>query len=182
MNNFAFLSKIKEKAKIIISDKKKLVIFVVSIILILVILFMSSSFETSKNKDKVENDSDFSVLDYSNNLEKKLEYMIMGVGEITSASVMVMVESTPKIEYLTEGEETVETNEKGSTSTKSQTVVFEKDGSVYSPVVITTLMPKVTGVLVVVNNVSASTKHSLINSISVVLNIDASCISILQKN
>ena len=90
--------------------------------------------------------------------------MIIGVGEITSASVMVMVESTPKIEYLTEGEDTVETNEKGSTSTKSQTVVFEKDGSVYSPVVITTLMPKVTGVLVVVNNVSASTKHSLINS------------------
>ena len=37
-------------------------------------------------------------------------------------------------------------------------------------------------VLIVLNKISASTKLSIINSISVVLNIDASCISILQES
>lgn len=182
MSKFAFLVGFKEKFKNLFSDKKKSFIFVFVAIVVVGVLLVSSYFETDSSKKQIENESDFSILEYSNNIEKKLQAMILSVEEIESASVMVMVESTPKISYLTEGEETIETDEKGSSSTKSTTVVFEKNGSVYAPIVVTTLMPKVTGVLIVVNNISASTKHSLLNSVAVVLNIDVSSISILQKN
>ena len=108
--------------------------------------------------------------------------MLLEINEVTSASVMVMVESSPKIEYLTEREEDVKTDEKGSSSVVSTTVVFEKNGSVNTPIVVTTIMPKVTGVFIVLNKISPSTKISIINSISIVLNIDSKCISILQES
>lgn len=181
MKNFAFFSKIFTILKQIISDKKKRVLLVFVFIVVFTFCCIPILSNKSKTTKDVEQTESVSVSSYSENLENKLETMLSKVSEINSVSVMVLVESTPKIEYLTETEETISPNQNGSASTKSTTVVFEKNGSVSTPVVVTTLMPKVTGVLIVVNQVSASTKHSIINSVSVVLNIDAASISILQE-
>ena len=183
MNIFTLFSKIKEKIKPLFLNKKKSLILVSAIIVALVLFFIPSILKKQNNESQSPKIEDVSVSEYSKNVEEKLESMLLKISEINSASVMVMIESTPQIQYLTETEETLETDEKGgSSSIKSTTVVFEKDGSVSTPVVVTTVMPKVTGVLIVLNKISASTKLSIINSISVVLNIDASCISILQES
>lgn len=181
MNNSAFLLNLKNKMSSLFSNKKKSILICI-IVAVIVIYLLFFNFNDSTQKIINENDLEkISISSYSDNVEDKLESMLLSVDEISSVSVMVMVESTPKIEYLTELENVTETNDKGSSSTSSTTVVFEKDGSVSTPVVITTFMPKVTGVFIVTNNISASTKISIINSISVVLNVDSSCISILQK-
>ncbi len=182
MKKFANLSKFKEKIKSVFGEGKKknilLVLgFIVGIVLLVFSFLIPEKKDAVKQPQKVE-----SVSNYSNVIEEKLENMLLNLEEIKTVSVMVMVESTPKIEYLTESEQEIKTNEKESSSTTSTTVVFEKDGSVSTPVVVTTIMPKVTGVFIVLNKISASTKISIINSISVVLNIDANSISILQES
>ena len=182
MNNFAFLTSFIEKLKLKTFNKKKVFGWFIIAGLIIVVVFVYLTFGKFENKNTTKIESTFSLNEYSNAVEEKLKSMILKLDEINSASVMVMVESTPKIEYLTESEEVFENAEKGSSSTKSTTVVFEKNGSVNTPIVVTTLMPKVTGVLIVVNKISASTKIALINSISAVLNVDVSSINILQES
>lgn len=182
MINFAKFVNLKNKLSSLFSGKKKSTVICFLIIVLIVGYMISINLKpSSKQSDKEDNVENFSISDYSNNIENKLESMLLNIDEIDSVSVMVMVESTPKTEYLTETEQTTETDEKGSSSTTSTSVVFEKDGSVSTPVVVTTIMPKIIGVLIVVNKISASTKFSIINSISMVLNVDSSSISILQK-
>lgn len=182
MNKFAFLSKFKQNFKLLFSNKKSTTILIVAIIICLILFFMPTFFKKNETQNQSINNVNFSVSEYSEKLENKLENLLLGLDEISSVKAMVMVESTPKIEYLTESEDVVQTDEKKSSSTKSTTVVFEKNGSISTPVVVTTIMPRVTGVLLVVDKLSASTKVAIINSISVVLKIDASCISILQES
>ena len=182
MNIFAKLVNLKNKIKPLFLGKKKTVLLVIILcVLSIFILFYSSKGDKTKSS-ATKNSESISVEDYSSSIENKLQNMLLKIDEVNSVSVMVAVQANPKIEYLTETEEVIETTEKGSSSTKSTTVVFEKNGSVSTPVVVTTIMPKILGVLVVVNNISASTKVSIINSISVVLNIDTACISILQES
>lgn len=182
MKKYLKFDKIKDVLKYLFSDKKRAVI-TGFILAVFAIFFIFTYFEKPSKKAKEENKNyEISVTEYSQNIENKLENMLLNLSEIKSVSVMVMVESTPKIEYLTESQNTITPSEKGTSSTSSTTVVFEKNGTVSTPVVITTIMPKVTGVLIVLNNVSASTKINIINSISVVLNVDSSCISIIQES
>lgn len=181
MKHFAFLSKLKEKLKPILKNKKITSILIVLLVILVVFYFIVSNFSFTDKEEKLNRKTEISVSDYSKSVENKLSEMLLQINELNKVSVMVMVESTPKIEYLTETEEVVETKENNSSSTKSTTIVFEKDGSVSTPIVVTTLMPKITGVLIITNKISVSTKLNITKSISIVLNIDESCISILQE-
>lgn len=177
-----FLIKLKENLKKLYFSNKK--IFFVSIFLIvafvaLCVFALSSSNSTSK---KVQNQSpSISITDYSSKIEGKLVSMLSSLAEVNSINAFVMVDSTPTINYLTQTEETSSPSSNGNISTKKETVVFEKNGSVSSPIVVSTVAPKISGVLIVVNKISASTKLSIINSVSIVLNISPECISILQE-
>ena len=182
MKNFAFFTKLKDKFFGLKNSKNRKNLFLILGLIIGVILLIISFIIQPKTKVEIKDKTEISVSSYSSNIESKLEQMLLNLNEITNVEVMVMVESAPKIEYLTEKKEEIKTDDKGSSSVVSTTVVFEKNGSVSTPVVVTTIMPKITGVFVVMNQVSASTKISIINSISVVLNIDQTCISILQES
>lgn len=162
---------------------KKLSSIVVATLILIVILIAMSCFSgkssSSTNNSQTNNSS--TNLSYANELENKLTSMLLKLDSIESVSVMVLVESTPEQKFLTDTEEVTTTNGDTTSSTITTTVVYEKDGSISTPVVITTLMPKVTGVLIVTNKIDASTKYSIISSISTVLNVDQSCISLLQE-
>lgn len=182
MKNIAFFNKLKNSLKDFFGKGKKKNILLFSGIVLALIMLVISYLIPKNNVETKKEISSVSITDYSLSVENKLENMLLKIDEINSVSVMVMVDSTPKVEYLTEIESESKNTEKDSSVTNSTTVVFEKDGSVSTPIVVTTIMPKVTGVLVVLNKISPSTKISIINSISIVLNIDSSCISILQES
>ena len=84
----------------------------------------------SKNKnDKSKSASGsntVSVSEYAQGIENKLKTMIGKLDSVQDVSVFVMVDSTPKIEYLTETKTETKTSENGTNSTISETVVFEK--------------------------------------------------------
>lgn len=183
MKNFKFINNVKETIAKLFKTNKKLFILTIILIAIMIVIFISTFFSSSKKTSQSESSlKSQGINDYAESVENKLSSMLLSLDAISSAKVFVMVDSTPEIKYLTESEEQVTENASGSsTTTKTTTVVFEKNGSISTPVAITTIMPKITGVLIVTNKISASTKINIINSVSIVLNIDSSSISILQE-
>ena len=101
---------------------------------------------------------------------------------VSKVKVFVMIESSSMSEYLTEKEVVEIENSGGKTTTTKTVVVYQKDGSKSSPVQVSVMPPKISGVLIFLNKIDASTKLSITNAIACVLNIDASCISILQDS
>lgn len=174
---------IKTKTFSLYSKNKKIflccVCLVVAAIFLLFSIIFSPKNKTNKSISKTEESG--SVLSYASSIETKLEKMILGLDGIDKVSAMVMVDSTPTTKYLIETNTETKGTEENAVTTTSETVVFEKNGSITTPIVVTTILPKVTGVLIVTNKIDAMTKLAIINSISVVLNIDASCISLLQE-
>lgn len=176
-----FFKNLKEKFSGLGKKGKRLFFVAMAAIVIMLIIFVSALIPKSKSSSQPSQAS-VSVTDYAKNLETKLEQMLLSTSAVTKASVFVVVDSTPKVEYLTDTEQTTSTNSSGnSTTTSSTTAVFEKNGSMSTPVVVQTIMPKVVGVLIVTNKISASTKYNIISAVSVVLNIDSERISILQE-
>ena len=178
-------TKIKERIKGLYKNNRKIFFACIIMLALGLALLINSFFLSSKTtkKETTNKNLQVSVTDYASSLENKLVGILLEMESVTKASAFVMVESTPKIEYLTESENVTTTNSAGvSSSTISTTVVFEKNGSISTPVAVTTVMPKVTGVLIVINGVSSSTKYNIIRAISVVLNVDESSISILQES
>lgn len=177
-------SNLKEKFSAFYKNNKKMFFAVVVCFFMIICLTVSSFSSLVKNKKDTKNTSngtDISITSYAEAVEEKLVNIISKLESITTIDVFVMVDASPTTTYLTEKKETTVTNSSGSTSEISTTVVFEKNGSISTPIVVTTIMPKITGVLIVTNKINSSTKLSIINSISVVLNIDESCISLLQE-
>lgn len=171
-------------SKKLFNANKKLFIASIFLIVMVIAIFVSTFFSGSKKKESVnQTEANVSISDYSKTIESKLTSMILSVESVTKVSVFVMVEASAEVKYLTETQTQKSTNSSGTTTeTISTTVVFEKNGSVSTPVVVTTLVPKVTGVMIVTNKISPSTKVGIINALSVVLNIDSSRICILQEN
>ena len=182
MKKFNFIEKFKNNLKNLFLTNKKLfftsVFAVVALVCVAVFSFVSDK-KTTEVKDK--NISEISISDYSQKIENKIIDMLSKIDEVKSVSAFVMVDSTPLVKYLTEVEETQTPSDKGTHVSKTETVVFEKNGSSSTPIVVATSAPKISGVLIVVNKIQASTKLSIINSVSIVLNVPESCITILQE-
>ena len=160
-------------------NKKILVPALIAVIVIIAVLYYDFSSKkdssTSSNKISLEGEN------YAEAIEQKLETMLSKISEVEDISVFVMTSGSTKINYLTESTETETTNASGSTKTTSTKVVYEKVDGETLPIIVSKSYPEVIGVMVVVNEISASTKLSIKNSISTVLNISEDSISILQE-
>ena len=164
-------------------DKKIFIAIIVCFIIFFgLIISIISDFGKNKSSKPVTKNISIDVSNYALSVESKLEQMILKLDSVKTVSVLIMVESSPTITYLTETTEKTEQKENNISSEKSTAVVFEKNGSISTPIVVATLNPKITGVLIVTNKISSSTKIAIKNSVSVVLNIDESCISLLQES
>lgn len=181
MKKFEFLSKIKQFFTKLYGLNKKLFFAILAVFVLVVCMVGFSFFNTSKTKTKTQNNAlNLSHNDYAGVIENKIKNILLSMSAVSEVEVFVMVDSTPKKNYLTEIEESKTTSEKETTETKKETVVFEKDGSASAPIELSITLPKISGVLIFLNKIDSSTKVSIVTALSVVLNIDESCISILQ--
>lgn len=147
------------------------VIALLCIVVLLVVSCFSSTKPKTENTLNTTSVSNSSAIEYANLVSSNLQNIVNNIKGISNARVMVVVEESPTIKYLTE------TN----SSSGEVTIVYDKQGSTYRPVAIAELLPKITGILVVAKGVSDLTiKYNLLNAISVVYNIDVSCIDILE--
>ena len=174
------LSKIKTKLFVLVVKNKKLFTFFAVLIAALLIYFsfLPSSTGSVENKTQSKQTDNVCNENYAAIIETKIENMLLSLSEVTKADVMVICDSTEVYEYL---KNTDETKAENGSSTIREEVAYEKDGSNSKPIVITIKSPKIVGVWVIINSVSASTKLAITNSLKSVLNIDESSINILKE-
>lgn len=166
------LSKIKD---IKLFKNKHIAYFSVILLLCIAVLIAVSGF--GKNKKSTastintsgEQTTTFSSLAYAAKVSENLQNIINNVKGISNAKVVVVVQQSPKIEYLTE------------TTNNQAAIVYNKQGSNYQPVAVAEFLPTITGILVVANGTTdLAVKNNLLNAISAVYNLEISRIDILE--
>lgn len=173
-----FFLRLKEKINNMYSKNKKLFVFTLSLVLIVgvcLLFYPKSDNKTQDNVSIVETKLD----SYADEMENKIEKMLLSLDEVDKASVMIVCDGSEVVNYLKNSTETIGSD--GSTKTITEEVVYEKNGTNSSPIIVSKVMPKIVGVWVIINSVSASTKLAITNSIISVLNIGETSISILQE-
>lgn len=163
------------KLKSLISVRNRKIFMIFCIIVVCVFILMFSGFATEKNKNNTQQQNNEEIafscdaLEYANQVSQTLQSIINNIKGLTNAKVVVVVESSPVINYLTEK------------NGDAAAVVYYKNGSKYEPAVVSQFLPKITGILVVVNGISnLEVKYNLLNAISAVYNLDISSIEILE--
>ena len=175
-----FITKFKSRLVDLYGKNKKLFITLLLVVVIAMVVFSFGSTTNEKDEKKAETEqlNNGTSISYTEQLEIKIEQMLLSISEVSKAEVMVVCETTEIYDYLTNTDETKADN---GSSTIREEVAYEKNGSNSKPIIKTTKLPKVVGVWVVINPVSASTKLAITNSLKTVLNLDESCINILQE-
>ncbi len=159
------LAKIKQK----IYQQKKHIVIIACIILLCIVVWFSFKPTDGTSAEDNEITQTFDALEYANQVGSNLAEIINNVSGISNAKVVVVVEQSPKVEYLTEE------------ATNSKVVVYNKNGSNYEPAIITQFLPQIKGILVVAKGVNnLQLKNNLLNAISAVYGINISCIDILE--
>lgn len=172
------IAKIKNNIIGLFGKNKKLFIAVLLAILgVIVILFLPTSQKQYSSNEVNENIDLTSQKNYSERLENKISKMLTRLSCITFADVLVITDMSEKYVYLMQ----TETIKNGESETTKEEVVYDKNGSSQQPIKVQTIYPKVTGVMITINRVDASTKISIQNAVAGVLNIDTACIFILQE-
>ena len=179
----SFFSELWVKVKGVYKNNKKL-FFTILLCVVAVIFLMCSSF-LSINGEKVKKSEEKKVENisgYAEKIEDKLISLLSKIDSVKTIDVMVVVESELETKYLTETTEKTISGSGTATTETSTTVVFQKDGSILTPVVVTTICPKVSGVLIITNKISQSVKNTIILSVSTVLGIGEEHISLIQQS
>ena len=152
--------------KKIFANKKLVIYLSVAVLSIIAIMIFSSSFTKTTSKPNTSSSVTQTNLNYAENLESRIENLICSVSGVTSAKVVVYVESSTKKEYLT--------NSAGD-------VVTTKDSSGTCPVVVQETLPKITGILICYGGTKdVATKNNILRAISSTFNVDISKIDILE--
>ena len=173
-----FLSKIKLIDKI---KSKKYTSYVIAVVLsLIVVVIFLSSFGKKTQKSAKQNNYEKSTLEvqsYSEMIENKLVNVLSFVKGCGSVKAMVVTKSTNIGIIETQTEE----KQNGSGTTKTNSPVYEKNGSQETPFVSSYTYPEIIGVLVVAEGAGdAGVKLRIINAIVSVLGIDASKIEVLE--
>lgn len=175
------VKKLKESFK----SKKSVAIFAVILIAAMLLIF---SGELTGKKSSTASVKSFDADAYAASLEARLETLLSSVEGAGKSSVMITLEGGAEYIYETDTAQSVsfqiksedETGE--SNSTESNLVLAENADGGEAPVIRTTVLPKITGVLVICEGGGrADVRESMTNALKALLGISANKICVLKK-
>ena len=182
-----FLTKLSKKFKDIrfkLGKKSQMAIAGILAIIMLIVFFNGIKSKTDDSKGGA--DAQFveveqPIVKYERELELRLEQIISSINGIGTVEAFVMTDTS--IETIYAGNKEEKTSGEGANLSKTQTVeiVFEKNGSVSTPIIGLEIYPEITGVLIVAEGVNDEKMRLLvINAVAVALNIENSKIEVLS--
>lgn len=179
----------KEKSKFNIlkyfNGKNFKIIILLIVFVVALILIMNLSKGTSKNVASTVSSNTYTTsLEYSKMLECKLESVLSQVKGAGQVKVMITLDGSPELVYAMDSDSKVSNSSSGgTTTTSSQTpIIVSKNGS-SSPLILTEILPKVKGVIVVSSGANdVSIKLDILNSVSTLLGISTDKINVLKGN
>lgn len=179
----------KEKSKFNIlkyfNGKNLKIIILLIVFVVALILIMNLSKGTSKNVASTVSSNTYTTsLEYSKMLESKLESVLSQVKGAGQVKVMITLDGSPELVYAMDSDSKVSNSSSGgTTTTSSQTpIIVSKNGS-SSPLILTEILPKVKGVIVVSSGANdVSIKLDILYSVSTLLGISTDKINVLKGN
>lgn len=156
----------------IFKNKHVKVAIIILLVCIAGLIFVSAvvPLNTDAKTEKQNSTSQFSASSYAKEVQNNLEEVLGNVKGLSNVKVLVVVESSPTIKYLTidnNGEIQVVYNKQTSTSS--------------SPAIVGEMLPKITGILIVAKGTNdLRLKNNLLNAISATYGVDIAKIDILE--
>lgn len=163
---------------------KIIVLVIIFIVALIVFLKLSGEKSSSKTSSASSNQVYLTSLEYSQALEQKLESVLSQVKGAGQVKVMISLDGSPELKYAMDSDTKVSNSTNGSTtSTSSESpILVGKNGST-SPLILTEILPKVKGVIVVSSGANdISIKLDILNSVSTLLGISTDKINVLKGN
>ncbi len=163
---------------------KIIVLIIIFIVALIVFLKLSGEKSSSKTSSASSNQVYLTSLEYSQALEQKLESVLSQVKGAGQVKVMISLDGSPELKYAMDSDTKVSNSTNGSTtSTSSESpILVGKNGST-SPLILTEILPKVKGVIVVSSGANdISIKLDILNSVSTLLGISTDKINVLKGN
>jgi stage III sporulation protein AG len=168
------------KSKILSNKKVQLAVAAVLSFVLLLICFNDNNHALTKSESKEALESDITTSeDYEINVENRIVSIVNSINGISDAKVFVYTKSSIEIIYAEDKEVKTSGGENGS-STELESIVFSKDGTKTSAVVIKKNYPKIEGVLVVAKGANDEKKRiMIINALATVLDINITDVEVL---
>ena len=169
-----------------ISGKNLKIIVLIIIFIVALVVFFKLSGEKSSSKTSSVSSSQvyLTSLEYSQALEQKLEGVLSQVKGAGQVKVMISLDGSPELKYAMDSDTNVSNSSNGITSSTSSEspILVGKNGST-SPLILTEILPKVKGVIVVSSGANdISIKLDILNSVSTLLGISTDKINVLKGN
>lgn len=177
---------VKPKTKInfmkLFSGKNLKIIILCIIFVVALILFLKMSGTKTTTKTTMTSSIQYQTsLDYSKQLETKLESVLSQIKGAGNVKVMMTLDGSPELVYAMDSNEKVSNNTGGSTTTSSSTPILVQTNGTTSPLILTEVLPKVKGVIVVSSGANdISIKLDILNSVSTLLDISTDKINVLK--
>ena len=177
---------VRPKTKInfmkLFSGKNLKIIILCIIFVVALILFLKMSGTKATTKTTTTSSIHYQTsLDYSKQLETKLESVLSKIKGAGNVKVMITLDGSPELVYAMDSNEKVSNNTGGSTTTSSSTPILVQTNGTTSPLILTEVLPKVKGVIVVSSGANdISIKLDILNSVSTLLDISTDKINVLK--
>ena len=177
---------VRPKTKInfmkLFSGKNLKIIILCIIFVVALILFLKMSGTKATTKTTTTSATQYQTsLDYSKQLETKLESVLSQIKGAGNVKVMITLDGSPELVYAMDSNEKVSNNTGGSTTTSSSTPILVQTNGATSPLILTEVLPKVKGVIVVSSGANdISIKLDILNSVSTLLDISTDKINVLK--
>lgn len=167
-----------------IFNKKNIKIIVaVVIMLVAVILYIGISLDSKNVSSESSSDTTgyISTLEYCEKLEGKLEDIISQIDGAGNVKVMISVDGSPELLYVSDTDTKTSTTTSGTTTTTSSSPIIIGNSGNSSGIIMTEKLPNVKGVIVVSSGAGdTKIKLNILNAISTLLDISVDKITILK--
>lgn len=166
----------------LLSKKNIKIVVAVIIMLIAVILYIGiNDNEKTVVSTSRSDDGYLSTLEYCERIEEKLENIISQIDGAGNVTVMVSVEGSPELIYVSDTDNKTSTSSNGSTTTSTSSPIIIGSGANSTGIIKTESLPDVKGVIVVSSGASkVSIKLDILTAVSTLLDISTDKITILK--
>ena len=162
-------------SKIFSKDGKKIKIIVAVGLIGILLIFTSEIFSKDNSQSSKSNEVSFDYVQYTNELEHKLNETISSIEGVGECKVMITLENSSENVYATDNEIK---NSENTINQKDEYVIYNSQNG-ETPVLIKEYFPRVQGVTVICSGGdNTAVKEKIIQSVTALFNISANRVSV----
>ena len=152
----------------------------VAVILSMIILLIAFGGHESSVSEEIKGSTVPNPQSYEKDIEGRIETIVNSISGISDAKAFVYTRSSVEIVYAEDIEKKLSSKEEGVIA-EVKTIVFSKDGTTSSAVVVKKIYPQIEGVLVVAKGADDEKKRiMIINALTSVLGINIGAVEVLS--